>query len=105
MDIMYHDSLHGFRTGRGTSKITLEDKLLYQLTDMMEALLHTILLDIQKVYNALEWERCLDILVVYCVGPWTIRLLRTYWNHLRMVAKSGGYFGSSFQGYHGVTQG
>ena len=39
------------------------------------------------------------------VGPRTIRLLPTYWDHLTMVARTGGYFGLMFKGYRGVTQG
>ena len=46
---------------------------------------------------------CLNILAGYGVGPWTLRILQTYWNWLKMVAKAGGYF--SPQGYRGLTQG
>ena len=34
--ITYHDSLHGFRAGRGTGTATLEAKLLQQLAAMRE---------------------------------------------------------------------
>ena len=34
-----------------------------------------------------------------------VRLLRTYWDQLNMVAKAGRYFGRLFKGYQGVTQG
>ena len=72
---------------------------------MMEAVLFGIFLDSQKSYDALDWDRCLEILVVYGVVLRTIRLLRTYWDRLNMVARAGGYFGLPFKGYHGVTQG
>ena len=40
--------------------------LIYALR---EAVIHTILLDLQKAYNALDKSRCLDILEGYGVGP------------------------------------
>ena len=39
------------------------------------------------------------------MGPQAFRLLRTYWSWLRVVAKAGGCYSSSFQGFRGVTQG
>ena len=52
--ITYHDSLHGFREGSGTGTSTLEVKLLHQLTDMREEVLHAIFLELHKTYNALD---------------------------------------------------
>ena len=43
--------------------------------------------------------------MAYGVGPRMVRLLRTYWDQLNMVAKAGRYFGRLFKGYQGVTQG
>ena len=65
---------------------TLKANLLYQLTTMREAVLHTISLDLQKAYDALGRDRCLNILARYSMGPQTLRILRTYWDRLRMVA-------------------
>ena len=59
---------------------------------MREAVLHNILLDLQKAYDALDREWCLNILAVYGVGPWTLRILWTYWTWLWMVAKDGRQF-------------
>ena len=67
--IQYHSSLHGLQTGRGTGTATLKAKLIHQMTAMMEAVLHTILLDPHKAYDALERYWRLDILAVYGVGP------------------------------------
>ena len=38
-------------------------------------------------------------------SPRTLRLLRTYWDRLTMMARAGGYFGRLLMGYRGVTQG
>ena len=64
-----------------------------------------IFLELHKAYNALDRSRCLEILERYGVGPQACRLLRTYWVRLMMVARAGGYYGLSFQGSRGVTQG
>ena len=52
--ITYHSSLHGFQMGWCMGTAILKTKLLHQLTDMREVVLHTMLLDFQKVYDALE---------------------------------------------------
>ena len=57
---------------------------------MREAVLHEIFLDLQKAYNALDWNRCLEILAVYGVGPRALQLLREYWGWITMIDKSGG---------------
>ena len=66
--------------------------------------LFEVLLDLQKAYDALDWDRFLEIVAAYGVGPSTIRLLQTYWGRLTMVARAGGYFGLLFKGYLGMNQ-
>ena len=46
--ITYHNSLHGFRAGRGMGNSTLEVKLLQQVESLREILIHTIFLDLHK---------------------------------------------------------
>ena len=79
---------------------TLNAKLLQRLTTMREAFLFKILLKIQKEYDALDRDICLEITAVYGVSPRTLQLLRTYWERLFMVARVGRYFGLLFKGYH-----
>ena len=62
-----------------------------------------IFLDLTKAYNALGRSRCLEILENYGLGPSARRLLTTYWRHLTMVARAGGYYGEAFKGARGVT--
>ena len=42
---------------------------------MMEAALHEIFLDLQKAYDALDWDSCLEIVAVYNVGPIALQIL------------------------------
>ena len=57
-----------------------------------------IFLYLHKTYDALDRDRCLEILEVYSVGPRACRLLQTYWGRLRMVAKAGGVIQVGFTG-------
>ena len=95
----------GFRAGRGTGTATLEAKLLQKLAAMREEVLYVIFLDLTKAYDALDRSRCLVILEGYGVGPGARRLLQNYWRRLTMVARAGGYYGTTFKGARGVTQG
>ena len=57
------------------------------------------------IFLDLDRSRCLEILEGYGVGPKSRRLLTNYWRCLTMVARAGGYYGTSFRGERGVTQG
>ena len=48
--IQFHNTLHGFHTGRGTSTASLEYKLLQQLIDMRDEVLYEIFLYLLKAY-------------------------------------------------------
>ena len=72
---------------------------------MSREILFEIFLDLHKAYDALYYGCCLDTIVAYRVGPWALRLLRRYWDHLSMVVWAGIYFGSPFKGQLSVTQG
>ena len=105
VSITYHDSLHGFRLGRGMGIAPLKVKLLQNVAALGEAVLHVIFLELHKAYNALYRSRCLDILEGYGLDPRDLRLLHRYWKRLKMVAQAGGYYGETFCRERGVTQG
>ena len=65
----YHNSLHGFRAGRGTGTASLKVKLLQNVAALREAVFHAIFLDLHKAYNDLDMSRCLGIMEGYGVGP------------------------------------
>ena len=67
--ITFHDFLHVFWAGRGTSTTTLEAKLIQQLAALKEEALYVIFLDLHKEYDPLDRSRCLDILEGFGVGP------------------------------------
>ena len=101
--IKFHDKIHRFLAGRGTRTAYLKAKLIQYIMMIREEVLYEMFLYLHKPYGALERDRCLDILVVYEVGPLTIRLLRRYWDQLTLVARAGGYYGALFKGFRGVT--
>ena len=56
-EIIFHDVLHGFRSGRGIGNASLEAKLLQHITSMREAVLFEVFLDLEKAYNDLDRDR------------------------------------------------
>ena len=72
---------------------------------MREELLHKVLLDLRKAYNVLNIKQYMEILVVYGLGKQTECLHQNYWNQLNTVAWAMRYYGATFKGYQGVTQG
>ena len=103
--IQFHDNLHGFCVEIVAGTATLKEKLLQKLIAMMETVLHSIFFDLLKAYNALDRYRCLDILAGCGLVPRMLRILRTYWVRIQMVAKAGVYCGPVLHSHRGVTQG
>ena len=103
--IKLHDVLHGFQAGQGKGTAALGANMIQQIMAMREAVLFEVFLDLHNAYDALDWDRFLDILTAYKVVPRTIQLLQTYWGRLTMVDRASIYFGLPFKGYHIVTQG
>ena len=67
--VQLHDTMHGFRTGRGAGIASLKNKLPHKLTKIREEVLYKVFLDLHKAYDALNRESCMDIILVYGVGP------------------------------------
>ena len=91
VSITFQEVLHGFWVDCGTSTATLMGKLLQQLAAMKEEVLYVIFLDLHKTYDALDRDRCLNIMKGYRAGPQARRILWEYWDRLWMVARAGGY--------------
>ena len=58
---MFHDVLHGFQVFRVTKTAVLKDELLQKVVAIREAVLFEVFLDLQKAYDALYWDICLEI--------------------------------------------
>ena len=76
--IVFHDSLHGFLGGRGTGTATIEAKVAQQLAYIEQAPFYGIFLDLQKAYNAMDRDRCLQILKGYGVGMNILLLIKYF---------------------------
>ena len=66
--IIYHDVLHSLWAGRGMGTDSLKIKLLQQLMEMREEVLYKVSLDLCKACDALNWQQCLNIIIVYILG-------------------------------------
>ena len=52
--VTLHDTLHGFRAGRGMGAATLEANLVQKLSGIAHEPLFQVFLDVQKVYDLLD---------------------------------------------------
>ena len=73
--IEVHDCLYGFLKGRGTGMAAMEANLAQQLDFIEQEALYEIFIDLRKANDAMERERCLEILEGYGVGPNILRLI------------------------------
>ena len=71
---------------------------------LREEVLYEIFINIQKYYNALYQDRCLDILKGCGVGTQSLLLLIQYWYHLVMMVRSSSYHGETLEVYREVTK-
>ena len=54
---MLHETLHGFKEGRGAGTATLDSKLLQKLAGITHNTLFQVFLDVCKVYGSLDREK------------------------------------------------
>ena len=67
--IEFHPFLHGFVQGRGCGTAGIEAKLAQQLAYLRQTPLYGIFIDLRKAYDAMDRDRCLEIMKGYGVGP------------------------------------
>ena len=103
--IVLHDTLHGFRLGRGTGLAVMEAKVEQKLAGMVHDPLFEVFIDVQKAYDSLDIGICMDIIQGYILGPNLQRLLQRYWDRQKVVPKARNLYGHYFSTGLGVTQG
>ena len=103
--IQLHDSLHGSVKRRGTGTATIEAKLVQQLSYIEQEPLYAVFIDLRKAFDAMDRDRCLQILKDYGVGPNILRLIKNFWHKAVLVCRASGRYGRAFKQSRGVTQG
>ena len=103
--VKFHDSIHGFRRGRGTSTAIIETKLRMQLAYRQQRPYYQIFLDLRKAYDAVDRSRMIAVLRGYGVGPNVIAFLEAVWENDNCVPRRNGFYGEMFQQQRGVRQG
>ena len=103
--IEFHPFMHGFVKGRGCGTAGIEAKLAQQLAYLRQTPLYGIFIDLRKAYDAMDRDRCLEIMKGYGVGPNMLGLIRTFWDEQQLVCRAARRYGEPFQAFRGVTQG
>ena len=103
--VSLHNDLHSFREGRGMGTVTLDAKLDQYLAGLAQKPLSQVFLDTCMIYYSLDRGLCLEVLRSYGMGPNLACLLNSYWDHQRIVLKTGKFLGKEFLTGRGVTQG
>ena len=78
VEIKFHDCLHGFLGSRGTGTATTEVKLTHQLDYMDQVPLCVIFIDLKKVYDDIDRDRYMEIIVGYGVRPKICKLIQLF---------------------------
>jgi hypothetical protein len=98
-----HEALQGCRNGHGMGTAILEAKLAQQLAHLEQELYYGVFLDLKKVFDAMDRERCLLILEGYGAGPNMVCLICNFWQDATMVCRVPGNYGGPFCAGQGVT--
>ena len=83
----------------------MEVKLTQQLAYLDQIPLFRIFIDSRKAYNAMDRDRCMEILVRYGVGPKMQQLIQFFSDKAGLVCHENGVFRKPFKAGRGVLQG
>ena len=105
--VQYHDSVHGFRTGRSCSTAIPEAKLVeMQRTRMAGKVYYQVFLDLCKAYDTVDRDRLRLVLQAYGIGPRLLRFLDNSWEGSGVVPRKLGRCGRNLiRTDRGVKQG
>ena len=92
--VTLHDALHGFRVGRGMGTETLEVNLANHLAGLAHGPLFQVFLDVQKAYDSLDRDQCMEILRRSWMGKRMARLIAHHWENLMVVPKVKRFLGT-----------
>jgi hypothetical protein len=83
----------------------LEAKVAQKLAHLEQEPFYGVFLDLKKVFDIMDRERCLLNLEGYGAGPNMVWLIRNFWRDATMVCRLSGNYGGPFRAGGGVTQG
>jgi hypothetical protein len=94
--IPLHEALHWCCNGHDTGTAILKAKLAQQLAHLKQESFYGVFLNLKKVFDAKDREKCLLILEGYGMGLNMVCLIRTFWREGTMVCPALGNYGGPF---------
>jgi hypothetical protein len=64
-----------------------------------------IFIDLRKVFDAMDWGCCLEILALHGAGQQMLFLIRNFWDMATNICQKKGNYSQPFKASHGMTQG
>ena len=95
--IELHNNLHGCCSKRRTGTMIVEAKLAQQLSYLELKPFYGVFLDLRKIFDVIDRERCILLLEGYGAGLQMIRLVCGYWRDAIMVCRAAGFYGQAFK--------
>jgi hypothetical protein len=83
----------------------IEAKLAQQLGHLEQMPFFGVFIDLQKAFDTMDRERCLEILALHGVGLKMLHLIRNFLSSVTNVCWAKGNYGRPFKAGRGVTQG
>jgi Reverse transcriptase (RNA-dependent DNA polymerase) len=100
--INLHESFHEFRAHQGTSTAIMNVKQLIQSIQRDINPMYMSFFDVKNAYNTVDWDRILQLLQSYGVGPNMLYSIAKIWQHDKLIPKQNKYFGNTIPSTRGV---
>ncbi len=78
--IVLHNNLHGCLALWGTGTGIIQAKLVQQLVHLDQMPFFGIFINLREAFDAMDWGRCIEILVLYVLGPQMFPLTHNFWD-------------------------
>ena len=103
--IQFHDSIHGFRPGRGCQTALVEAKRDMKAREQAGKPYHQVFLDLSKAFDTVNRDRLFQIMEAYGFGRRALTFFRKCWEGSFVAPRAAQCYGPKIPVNAGVRQG
>ena len=100
-----NEEIHGFRAGRGTRTDIMHNKFWTTFHHQQRKDVCKAFIDIKSSYDQVDRQKLLHILQNHGVDSYTIKVLKIYWDCMRIMMVHHKVRGKPFHPTYGIIQG